>query len=419
MSDVPFLLVMAAGAFALALIAAEGVLRWVPAARGVQTAQEVGRLVSLDGLRGYLALFVYVNHCSINWFWLQTGLWRRPPSQLIAHMGSSSVALFFMVTAFLFWGRVLDKGNKLAWTELYLARLARLVPLYVFAVLAMLVLCLGLAGWRLQVPPVDMLKGLVHWSIFTLLRAPDLNGIGTTSHMLAGVVWSLRYEWMFYLALPVLALLTGAWRALGAAVFGVGVLALLLWVGNPAAFADWNRLLCFAGGIIAAWWVRRPALRAAARGPVAALLALAALIGEVAFFDSPYDWKPLIGLTVFFTVVASGNDLLGALRSRAAVWLGEISYSVYLLHGLLLWLAFRNPLMAPLWQQLSLLTYGAAVLGLVVILVAFASMTCIKIEWPGIRFGRSVCLAWRSWRIRKDAGLASELPSERSTAKTD
>ncbi|WP_417070263.1 acyltransferase family protein [Niveibacterium terrae] len=416
MSDVPFLLMMAVGVFALALIAAEGVLRWVPAARGAQTALLPGRQLSLDGLRGFLAIAVFCHHAAITWFFLLNGKWVLPPSRWLAHAGSSSVALFFMVTAFLFWGRVLDKGNRLAWTELYLARLARLLPLYVFALLAMLVLCFELSGGRLQLPLLVLAGQLGHWMLFTLIQAPELNAVAASTQMLAGVVWSLRYEWMFYLALPVLALLTGAWRALGAAVFGGGVLALLLWAGNPATFADWSRLLCFVGGIIAAWWVRRPALRALARGPVAAVFALLALGGEIAFFDSPFATVPLLGLSVFFVVVASGNELFGLLRLRAAVWLGEISYSVYLLHGLLLWLVFRHPRMAPIWQQVSLLTYCSTVLGLAMLLVAFASMTCIRIEWPGIRLGRSACLAWR---IRRGGSLAAEMPAERSAATTD
>ncbi|UYM62238.1 acyltransferase [Pseudomonas aeruginosa] len=60
------------------------------------------RFVTIDGLRGYLAFFVFLHHSSIWYYYLKDGLWQLPPSRLYAHFGQTSVALFFMVTGFLF-----------------------------------------------------------------------------------------------------------------------------------------------------------------------------------------------------------------------------------------------------------------------------------------------------------------------------
>ena len=46
------------------------------------------------------------------------------------HLGQTSVALFFMITAFLFWGRVLAQGERMDWPAMLFARLYRLYPVY-------------------------------------------------------------------------------------------------------------------------------------------------------------------------------------------------------------------------------------------------------------------------------------------------
>ena len=73
---------------------------------------EIGRHTAIDGLRGLLGIAVFVHHTVITWFFLHGDGWRLPPSRFIVHFGQSSVALFFMITAFLFWGRVLDREAR-------------------------------------------------------------------------------------------------------------------------------------------------------------------------------------------------------------------------------------------------------------------------------------------------------------------
>ena len=46
-------------------------------------------------------------------------------------------------------------------------------------------------------------------------------------------------------------------------------------------------------------------------------------------------------LTVVFCIVAAGNDLCGLLNRPVSRKLGEMAYSVYLLHGLLLYATFN------------------------------------------------------------------------------
>ncbi len=48
---------------------------------------------------------------------------------------------------------------------------------------------------------------------------------------------------------------------------------------------------------------------------------------------------PILLLTVAFGLIASGCDLFGLLRLRVSQQLGELAYSIYLLHGLLLFIS--------------------------------------------------------------------------------
>ena len=95
-SIVPALLVIAA---ALATIAFCG--------RLVAPPERSDRYASIDGLRGYLALFVFLHHACVWYFFLQVGRWEVPPSSLYTHFGQSSVALFFMITGFLLFPNII------------------------------------------------------------------------------------------------------------------------------------------------------------------------------------------------------------------------------------------------------------------------------------------------------------------------
>ena len=89
------------------------------------------RYSTIDGLRGYLAFAVFLSHSSIWYFYLHFGRWDVPQSNFYTHLGQSSVTLFFMITGFLFWSKLLDgRVQPIDWSRLYLSRLFRLVPLY-------------------------------------------------------------------------------------------------------------------------------------------------------------------------------------------------------------------------------------------------------------------------------------------------
>src|SRR5436190_1987630 len=101
-----------------------------------QLAAASGRFETIDGLRGFLALGVFGGHV-VNMYILRTaGTWGSadvPPFYPRAAM--AGVALFFMITAFLFWLRVLRSGAAFDVRAFLASRLRRLTPMYLASVL--------------------------------------------------------------------------------------------------------------------------------------------------------------------------------------------------------------------------------------------------------------------------------------------
>ena len=118
------------------------------------------------------------------------------------HLGQTSVALFFMITAFLFWGRVLSRRGGLDLMAFLVSRLFRLYPAYLVMLGLLLAVTYGFVTPE-QRANAGLWPQLASWMLFTVFGAPNLNGLPDTGMVVAWVTWSLPYEWLFYLALPV------------------------------------------------------------------------------------------------------------------------------------------------------------------------------------------------------------------------
>jgi peptidoglycan/LPS O-acetylase OafA/YrhL len=92
-------------------------------------------------------------------------------------------------------------------------------------------------------------------------------------------------------------------------------------------------------------------------------------------------------LGIAFYVISSGNTLLGILRAKGSRRLGEISYSVYLIHGLLLTGIFSiEGVRTFALRSLGHYWLTIALCGLVLVLAA--SLSYVFIERPGINLGK-------------------------------
>jgi peptidoglycan/LPS O-acetylase OafA/YrhL len=241
-----------------------------------------------------------------------------------------------------------------------------------------------LGHWTLLTTFGNFATSSLKWSVLTLFGGPDVNALPNTWHLDAGVTWTLRFEALFYVFLPVLAFLFTRAKPWLAGVVGL-VLTFLVW-----RFADFShepqvgpKLLPFLSGILAAYLSRNPRLVTLFKTRAVGLIALAVILAVL--FVAPRGYHPLTvtATTIIFFAAVVENRMFSALRTAPVSRLGEISYGVYLMHGLLLWWGTHllgDLIVAPI-------AYAGFLLIIAVILVSTCWLTHILIEIPGIAAG--------------------------------
>jgi peptidoglycan/LPS O-acetylase OafA/YrhL len=373
------------------------------ARRGFPLPAEDNRIGRIDGLRGFLCLAVVCHHFLV---WMQMtrlgGSWAPPAVNFFQMIGSGAVALFFMTTGLLFYPRIRSGFRANNWPAVFVARVFRIMPMSVisFALITLVIMLHTGNGIDSDFPAAAL-----QW--ITAADEPPLLGFARSAQVNAYVLWTLKIEWMFYLlALPACALLMDIFRprlpswTVPVAIILISIICKKLFPG----VGFWKYMPLFATGMLAFEARSRPELvrwlksRAATWGAVIGLLTAAIL------FKSPLDlaW-PL--LAFFFFAVACGNDLGGFLSTPASMVLSECSYSMYLLHGMVLFLLFTegsaitNLFATPVLPFLLLLA--------ALIVVPLTAAGFLLVERPGMIAGHSLARRLRSLSARK-VSLATE-----------
>ncbi len=360
-----------------------------------------GRLHTIDGLRGFLSLAVLFHHGAIYHRYLTDGVWTLPPSRFYALLGGCGVSVFFMITGYLFWGRLIDERRRPDWARLYVGRLFRIAPIYLLAILGLLVLVMMQADWMLRVSPPSFVRELAPWLALGFLDFSDINGHPSTQNLLAGVTWSLHYEWLFYLALPLMALAAGTGTIrIGVMLAAVATGFLLVSRGGAFGIPGWDFGLAtlFLIGMGCATLDRR-GWTAGPRDGIASAAAVLLLLALCHLCRSAYTPLAMILLGICFYLVISGCSLFGLLTLRASRRLGDISYGIYMLQGLVLASLFQYgpvrhfALMSP-WRHWTVVLAAAA------ILVVVATLAHCWVERPGISVGKRVARLLPRWPSR-------------------
>ncbi|HCL4171192.1 TPA: acyltransferase [Pseudomonas aeruginosa] len=295
----------------------------------------LSRFSTIDGLRGYLAFFVFLHHAAIWYYFLRSGAWQVPPSNLYTHFGQTSVSLFFMITGFLFTHKLLQSKNRpIDWLQLYISRFMRIYPAYIFAIAIMFTIAFFMTGYTLHESVLSLLKKTIQWGAF---RTPDINGLVETRRIMAGVTWTLPYEWLFYLCLPALSLLIGRRAPMTALATTIIIASLILSFWRPSPI-----LLCmFLAGGIAALTARSEWLQSLSNGRLGSLLCVCLIGSAVIIFPTAYTLGPAILLSLAFILITAGCSIFGLLNLSVSRFFGEITYSLYLLHGIVLYVIFE------------------------------------------------------------------------------
>jgi peptidoglycan/LPS O-acetylase OafA/YrhL len=363
-------ILLALAALAILVLATELLLRCFPSiARTVLHGDATERFAALDGLRGILALSVFLHHLLVAQAYSGGSPWQAPSSNFDNLLGRAAVALFFMISAYLFWGRVLRRNSRLDWVAFLRGRVLRLAPLFYLALAVLLFVVAVETGFVLRVPAGDLARQILRWASFTLLGSPDINGLAGTWTILS-TVWTLPYEWYFYLALPFLALI---YRGLGRAWLLYVVVAALALLDR-----DWVFCLFFVTGALAAEFGTALPRRPTALAAIAALVAL-----PLFFHDIEGPIQALLLLPIFVASLQSRT----LLQWRPLRFLGHISYSVYLLHNPLIHIAAGWVLGSANFAALGAPALYATAVGMGLALILLSTLTFVAVEKPFLHAG--------------------------------
>jgi peptidoglycan/LPS O-acetylase OafA/YrhL len=350
------------------------------------------RLLMMDGLRGFLALSVLFDHAAVYHRFLLAGEWEVESSNFYNLLGPVGVSMFFMITGYLFWSRLLKERGRSAWLSLYIGRVFRIGPLYLAAVILMIAIVFFQAGFALHESARHVIVEVVRWLALGIFRPVDVNGYLSTDKWLASATWSIRWEWFFYLSLPLLGFAARS-RRLGLAFVAV---SLAVCMGFRAiGIADGGRpksilIALFLSGMLCASLQDR-GWRLPLSNQMGSLAVIALLIATFQF-PEPFAAGPALLLGAVFYLITSGCTVWGLLVSRPARRLGDISYGIYLLQGYALAALYRPPFLRRLALSSPIYHWGLALLS-GILLIAIATVAHVAIERPGIQLGKRISSA--------------------------
>ncbi|EHI14676.1 acyltransferase family protein [Mycolicibacterium thermoresistibile] len=338
---------------------------------GLESISRAERVASLTGIRAVAALLVVLTHAAYT-----TGRYPQGYLGLVYSRMEIGVPIFFVLSGFLLFGpwvraaaerRPAPSVKRYAWR-----RVRRIMPAYVVTVLAAYaVYHFRDAGPNPGHTWEGLLRNLTHTQIYT-----D-NYLYSYLHQGLTQMWSLAVEVAFYAVLPLLAYLLlvvvcrRRWRP-GLLLTGLAVLAAISpawlylvhtvdWLPDGARLWLPTYLIWFLGGMMLAalqpMGVRAYALVCIPLALICYFIVATPIGGEPT--TSPNELWEAWAKTGFYTVIATlmvaplalGNKgwYSRVLGSRPMVFLGEISYEIFLIHLILMEVAMVEILRSPVY----------------------------------------------------------------------
>ncbi len=352
------------------------------------------------GLRGLAALNVMCGHIGLDhWFPYLRG------TQNYLLFGNQAVDLFFVLSGFILAYSYHPKDEceqaDFSWGNFFVARLARIYPLHLATLIIM-----GLMAWQAGRHGLISAEYRSQDFVIQLLLLSSLPVIGVARPW-NYPSWSISTEWICYLCCFPVSFY--ARRKLTAKIALIGVLALtaiaVSWLVQVPAGENLGmgvtallRGICgfFAGSLLHHLSIHAPHLRALAARSLpwlflaVMLLSIASRAGLVSAWLMLILWPPLV-----LGTTERGSFVTAALSHPAALFLGELSYSLYMLHAV-----FGRMANATLFHGSPWSPAVSTIAGVLFIIAIFAaSMLSYRFlerparDWIRSKFGR---------RMRKD-----------------
>jgi peptidoglycan/LPS O-acetylase OafA/YrhL len=339
-----------------------------------------GRVASLTGIRAVAAILVVATHAAYT-----TGKYTHGYLGLVYSRLEIGVPIFFALSGFLlFWpwvqaaadGSPAPSVPRYAWH-----RVRRIMPAYaVTVVVAYLVYHFRAGGPNPGHTWIGLFRNL------TLTQLYTDNYLYSYLHQGLTQMWSLAVEASFYVVLPGLAYLLlvvlcrRSWRP-GLLLCGLAALAAITpawltlvhhtaWLPDGARLWLPTYLLWFLGGmalaVLRAMGVRCYGFAVLPVAVVSFFIASTPIAGEPT--TSPTGLTEALVKSVFYAAIAAlllapaalGDDgwYTRWLSSRPMVWLGEISYEIFLVHLVLMEIAMVEILRTPVYTGSTLALFA-------------------------------------------------------------
>jgi peptidoglycan/LPS O-acetylase OafA/YrhL len=336
----------------------------VSSGRNTGTAK-AQRIMEFESLRGISALGVILYHYTTRYHYFfqhRDPLWYRQNYHTFWN------PMFFMISGYLIY-LILQKVEKPL--DFVYSRFSRLYPTYWFC----LIVTFFVVRWAQlplrQVPTADF--------FWNFLMFQEVLG---NANFVDGAYWTLTLEMVFYVSMLVLLVV----RQLHRVEFLV-----LAWLLMPLFFSQWGipgfidtshtwRSLLMVGyshyfgaGIL----IYR--LRNEKVTVFRSLLLAGCLAVPLLTIPAPENWISLSGMVVF---ILAAYQALPPLRAKVLLFLGSISYPLYLLHQNVGYAIIRY-----LNQNLGV-NSNLAILAAIASIVAVATAVARLIEQPSLRFLR-------------------------------
>ena len=342
-----------------------------------------GRVNVLDGVRGYLALGVFIHNGIMYFYYLGSGDYARLIQDYVENLGKVSVAIFFIITGFLFTSKLLKLGDNINWYSVYKSRVFRLVPLYLFAVIVISLVVVYETNATLQVSHNELFKDYIKWALF---HGDKINGYESTGMVISGVDWSLKYEWLFYLSLPFVAILLRLNSMISFAFVGVISLLGSIYPDYYFTFNSRYLLVFFIGGLVAK--AQHKSNKTFPKSRLGQIIFMSLVAASMAY-NKTLDTLHMIICGLMFYCLISGFSRFNIFSNKASAILGEISYSIYLLHGMILYGLFYTHNTFS-WLATMPKSYFLVIIPSISVLVVIIShLTYRFIERPGLALAKS------------------------------
>ncbi|MBV4455951.1 MULTISPECIES: acyltransferase family protein [Pseudomonas] len=274
-------------------------------------------LISVQALRGFAAWIVVGVHFMQLFFDFEA---HNALEYLVADKGGIGVDIFFVISGFVIFLATADK--PLTPWRFMLMRVARIVPAYWFYTLLMVLLVASMPSMF----PYEHLEPSYVLMSLLFIAAPSEPGVEV--YPLLGVGWTLNFEMLFYGLFSFALLVRESYR--------LWVVATLLYLvcyigpvlGLASGFYSNGIVLEFLMGIVIGMLYRRGLCRARPWLPLLGIAAASIAVYHGADIPRALEWGVPSAIVVISCVTLEPYFQ----GSRFLKWLGDCSYSVYLIH---------------------------------------------------------------------------------------